>query len=161
MLQNFDDRAERLVEFGALRPSEDFICLAGTAGEFLLASIEATWVYGFFPATVLTSHAFCRLQLAGLIRQLPEDADLPQEGGSLEELANIASTRRVIGVDVEAQLVSLHDRASDYAVAGLQEFNRNLDRHIREVEAATDNAALQIDARAAIRCVWELLVPKR
>jgi hypothetical protein len=137
-------------------PGDD-IGFSGQAAEWLFEDVKATWLYGYFTATVLTSHAFCTHQLAGLIRMLPDDPSLPESAGSLEDLAEICERQGVIGIDLRAKLVALHDIASVYLSAGLHEYGAQLEQHVIESELFTDEQSLATDARAALECSIALL----
>lgn len=76
------DRASRLVELtGGL--GDEIAGFSGQGAAWLFEDVKATWIYGYFTATVLSSHAFCRQQLAGILRLLPDDPSLPQSMTSL------------------------------------------------------------------------------
>ena len=150
------DRAARLVEMDAILP-DDVVGFSGQAADWLFEDVKATWIYGYFTATVLTAHAFCMQQLAGLVRMLPDDPDLPEEMTSLEELAEIAHDCGLIDVDHQAELLNLHDIATMYRTSGLHEYSMRIERRVLEAEQFTDEHALVNDARTALRCSVALL----
>lgn len=88
------DRAARLVELDSLLP-DDSSASAGAA-EWLFDDVKATWIYGYLAATIVAGYAFCLQQLAGLLRMLPDDPELPEEATSLEQLAAMAEDRQLI-----------------------------------------------------------------
>jgi hypothetical protein len=143
-------RAERLVELTQLLPQDDMVGFSGQAARWLFEDVKATWLYGSFTGTVLAAHAFCLLQLAGHIRMLQDDPSLPDEAASLEELATLAVERRLISVDLQADLVRIHDRHRAYTAARLHEHPLDLDRHLVESAQVTDEHPLLLDARHAL-----------
>lgn len=151
-----DDRAARLVELDSLL-TNDVIGFSGQAAEWLFDDVKATWIYGYFAATILAAYAFCIHQLAGLIRMLPDDPDLPEETTSLEELAAVAQDRGLIDVDLRARLVTLHDSATMYLAGGLHEYHAQVERRVVEAELFADEHALLGDARDALTCSVALL----
>lgn len=143
-------RTERLVELTELLPGDGMLGFSGQAAQLLFEDVKATWLYGCFTSTVLTAHAFCSLQLAGLIRLLPDDPDIADEVGSLEELAALAVEVAAVDVDTQARLVDLHDRHSAYTAAHLCEHEARLERHLIEAETMTDEHPLLRDARLSL-----------
>jgi hypothetical protein len=145
------DRAARLVELTALL-GEDDIGFSGQAAHWLFEDVKATWIYGYFAATVLSSHAFCVQQLAGLLRLMPDDPALPESAVSLELLAALAEDRSVIDLDLRARMITLDDSNSVYASAGLHEYHRDAERRAIESERFTNEHSLLADARLALGC---------
>jgi hypothetical protein len=144
------ERSERLIELTELLPQQGMLGFSGQAAQWLFEDVKATWLYGCFTSTVLTAHAFCLLQLAGLIRMLPDDQSLPDEAASLEDLAELAVELRVIDIDLQADLVRLHDQHRAYTAANLHEHPLDLDLHLVESAQVTDEHPLVLDARHAI-----------
>lgn len=150
------ERGARLAELDALL-GEGLIGFSGQAAAWLFEDVKATWIYGYFAATVLTAFAFCRHQLAGLIRMLPDDPALPTHAGSLEELAEMCERRGLIGVASRALLVALQDTADAYLSIGLHEHHMRLERRVLDAEEFTDEDPLLADARSALVCSVALL----
>lgn len=92
--------------------------------------------------------AFCRLQLSGLFRWLPDDPELPAEPPSLEQLARLAAERGHISRDLQAHLVLLADAARPYTEIDLHEEMFNLERRLADaaVVGGEDHPLLE-DAR--------------
>ncbi len=150
-------RCERLIELTELLPKHDMFGFSGQAAQWLFEDVKATWLYGCFTSTVLTAHAFCLLQLAGLIRMLPDDPSLPDEPGSLEDLAVLAVDRGVADVDLQADLVRLNDRHRTYTAAGLHEHSLGLERHLAESAEVSGEHPLLLDAKHAVGTAVRLL----
>lgn len=130
---------------------------SGQAAEWLFDDIKATWIYGCFTSTVVTAHAFCLLQVAGLLRLLPDDSRLPREARSLEHLAALALDAGAVDVDLQARLVALHERYGDYATANLHQHESRLERHVAETEEVTAELPLLVDARHALTTAIQLV----
>lgn len=145
------DRAARLVELTALLGDGD-IGFSGQAAHWLFEDVKATWIYGYFAATVLSSHAFCLQQLAGLLRLLPDDPMLPDSAVSLELLAALAEERSVIDLDLRARMIILDDTNRVYASVGLHEYHADAERRAIEAERFTNEHGLLTDARLALGC---------
>ena len=153
-----DGRTDRLIELSGLLPDDDMVGFSGQAAQWLFEDVKATWLYGCFTSTVLTAHAFCSLQIAGLLRLLPDNPDLPEEAESLEELATIAVEAGVLDVEVQAELVTLYDRFRSYTTAHLHEHPLRLERHIMDTETVGDDEdPLLIDARQAVTAAVDLV----
>ncbi len=150
------DRAARLVELDFILPG-DFIGFSGRAAEWLFEDVKATWIYGYFSATIVAGYAFCLQQLAGLLRMFPDDPELPETATSLEQLAAMAENRQLIDVSTRARLLSLHDVAVGYLVVGLHEYTFQAERREIEAEVFAGEQALLADARSALRCSVNLL----
>jgi hypothetical protein len=155
--RDHEDRAARLVELTGLLPEEGAIGFSGQAAKWLFDDVKATLLYGCFASTVVTAHAFCSLQLAGLMRLLADDPGLPDEAGSLEQLAAMAISAEAIDVDLQASLIELHERHRDYTAAHLHEHEGRLERHLGEASAAMPGHPLLLDARAALTTAIRLL----
>lgn len=151
------DRVARLVELDGLLPGEGAIGFSGQAAEWLFEDIKATWIYGCFASTVVTAHGFCSVQLAGLIRLLPDHPGFPDEEPSLEQLAAIAFGRSGDDVELQARLVELHDRHRAYTAAHLHKHELRLERHLVESSEMTDDDPLLLDARHALTTATRLL----
>jgi hypothetical protein len=149
--RDHNDRATRLVELVDLL-GDDVVGFGGQAAEWLFEDVKATWLYGYFTATVLTSYAFCIHQLAGLVRMSMDDPSLPESAATLEDLARICEQQRMIDLEVRARLVTLQDNAQLYLSSGLHEYGAQLERRIVETELFTQEHALLADARAALEC---------
>lgn len=157
-----EGRIARLLKLMEMLPSEGLIGFEGTAGQMLFEDVKATWLYGCFTSTVLTANAFCVQQLAGSIRWLPDDSLLPEQAGTLEELAALATERGVITVDLQGQLVQLHDRFMYYAGTGLHEAPLQLERHFLEAESFGEvQHPLLADAELALTCAIALIYKRR
>lgn len=146
-----EDRADRLIELDTLL-TDDVVGFSGQAAEWLFDDVKATWIYGYFTATILAAYTFCVHQLAGLIRMLPDDPDLPEQTTSLEQLAAVTRERGLIDVDLHARLVTLHDSAAMYLTVGLHEYDAQVERRVAEAALFTDDHALLGDARNALEC---------
>lgn len=151
-----ESRAQRLVELERLL-ADDVVGFSGPAAEWLFEDVKATWIYGYLTAAVLAAYAFCVQQLAGLVRMLPDDPDLPADAQSLEGLAAAAEDRELIDLEFRARLVRLHDIAAPYMRAGLHEYDAQIERRIAEAELFGDDDALVADARTALSCAVSLL----
>lgn len=143
-------RTDRLVELTELLPNDGMLGFSGQAAQWLFEDVKATWLYGCFTSTVVTAHAFCSLQLGGLIRLLPDDPDLADEAASLESLAALAVEVGAIDVDLQARLVDLHDRHRAYTATHLHEHEARLERHLSEAETMMDEHPLLRDARHSL-----------
>lgn len=86
------DRTERLVDLVELL-GDDVVGFSGQAAEWLFEDVKATWLYGYFTATVLTSYAFCVHQLAGLVRMALDDPSIPETDGSLGTRGSLRAAR--------------------------------------------------------------------
>jgi hypothetical protein len=151
-----DDRAARLVELDSLL-AHDSIGFSGQSANWLFEDVKATWIYGYFTATILAASAFCLHQLAGLVRMLPDDPGLPEEASSLDELAEMAERLGLIDVATRARLVILHDLATIYLRVGLHEYRAQVERRVAEAERFAEEPALLSDARTALHCSVALL----
>jgi len=152
-----DGRIDRLVGLTHLLPTDDMVGFSGQAAEWLFEDIQATWLYGCFTSTVLTAHAFCSLQVAGLLRLVLDDPSLPEEAQSLEHLAAIAEETGAIDHDLQAQLLNLHDRYRAYTAADLHEHQLRLERHLVEMESVGGEDPLVADARQAVTIAISLV----
>jgi hypothetical protein len=152
-----EGRAGRLLELMGLLPEVGLIGFSGQAAQWLFEDVKATWLYGCFTSTVLTAHAFCCLQLAGWIRWLPDDPNLPDEVTSLEALANVAVDAGLVDVGMQARLLGLHDRSRAYTAATLHEYEARLERHLLDAEVVSDEHPLLVDARDAVATAVLLL----
>jgi hypothetical protein len=151
------DRSERLLELAALLPDDDIIGFSGEAAPLLFEDVKATGIYACFTSTVLTAHAFCLVQLAGLLRLLPGNPNLPPEATSLEDLAAMAVDTGTIDVELQARLLTLHDLYRSYAGAQLHEDERRFERHRSDAESVTNEDPLLVDARLAVDCAIRLI----
>lgn len=105
----------------------------------------------------MAGYAFCLQQLAGLLRMLPDDPELPEEATSLEQLAAMAEDRQLIHLSTRARLLSLHDIATGYLVVGLHEYMFQAERREIDAEVFTGEHTLLADARTALKCSVDLL----
>ncbi len=151
-----ESRGERLAELNGLLP-DDLIGFSGQAAEWLFDDVKATWIYGYFTATVLAARALCLQQLAGLIRMQPDDPSLPDSIGSLDQLSALAEERRVIDLDLRARLLTLDDVGRMYASVDLHEYDAQVERRAQEAERFAEEHSLLTDARAALECSVALL----
>lgn len=152
-----EDRAARLVEL-MQRLGDETVGFSGQAASWLFEDVKATWLYGYFTATVLAAHAFCLRQLAGLVLMLPDDPELPDSMDSLEDLAAACHERELVDVELRANLVALHDAASAYTRVGLHEQDHRLERRLVDAELlGGDDHPLLADARSALNCCIALL----
>ncbi len=152
-----DERAARLVELVRLLGNEP-IGFSGQAASWLFEDVKATWLYGYFTATVVTAHAFCLRQLAGLVLMLPDDPDLPDSIDSLEELAAACHERGLVDLEIRAKLVALHDACSAYTTVGLHEQDQRLERRLIDAQlVGGDEHPLLSDAKSALDCCVALL----
>jgi hypothetical protein len=153
-----DGRVARLMELSDLLPEAGEIGFSGQAGQWLFEDVKATWLYGCFVATVLSAAVFCQVQLAGLFRSLPDDAGLPEQAASLEELARSAAERGLIDTSLQAQLVVLNDAANAYLDTGLHATTLGVERRLVDADllGAEDHPLLQ-HARAALAASVALL----
>lgn len=145
------DRAARLVELTALL-GDEILGFSGQAAQWLFEDIKATWIYGYFAATVLAANAFCIQQLAGLLRLLADDPSLPETATSLEALAALTEERGLITVDLRARLVTLNDIAHVYGSAELHEYQAKAEHRALEAERFAGEDNLLTDARSAVMC---------
>lgn len=154
--EDHDGRVERLVELDGLLPtSSELMAFAGPQAQWLFEDVKATWLYASFTSTVLTAHAFCVLQLANAIRLLPDDPAFPDgsdpgEADSLDDLAAIAVARSVVDIDLQARLVTLHDRHRAYTAPSFQGSDFEFERHLVDTQSVGDEHALLVDARQAL-----------
>lgn len=151
------ERAERLIELMLLLGDES-VGFSGQAAAWLFDDVKATWLYGYFTATVVTAHAFCLRQLSGRMLVLPDEPDLPDMVDSLEELAAMCDERGLISIELRARLVALHDSTSAYTTVDLHEQDLSLERRLIDAEVVgADDHPLLADARSALECCVELL----
>jgi len=150
------DRASRLVELTE-RLENDIVGFSGQGAAWLFEDVKATWIYGYFTATVLASHAFCIQQLAGILRLLPDDPSLPQSTTSLEALAAFAAERGSIDLGLRARLVTLDDVTRTYASADLHEYRAEAERRAIDAADFGDEHTLLADARLALECSLAVL----
>jgi hypothetical protein len=153
---NNEARGERLLELNSLL-GDGLIGFSGLAAEWLFEDVKATWIYGYFAATVLAAHAFCIQQLAGLIRMLPDDPSLPELAQSLDDLAEVAEKRNLIELDLRARLIVLDDAARMYAVASMHEYEGQAERRVLEAERFTSEHSLLGDAHHGLLCSLAVL----
>ena len=152
-----DGRVQRLVELTELLPVGGLMGFSGQAAQWLFEDVKATWLYGSFTSTVLTAHAFCCLQLAGSIRMLRDDPNLPDEVYSLEQLGEFAARAGLTDVEMLARLVGLHDRFRAFTAAHLHQYEPRLERHLLDADAVGDDHPLLADARDALSTAVRLL----
>lgn len=151
------ERATRLVELVGLLGDET-VDFSGQAASWLFEDVKATWLYGYFTATVVTAHAFCLRQLAGLVLMLPDDPDLPDSIDSLESLAAACHVHGLVDLELRAKLLALHDACSAYTSVGLHEQDHRLELRLLEAEfVGGDDHPLLEDARSALDCCVALL----
>src|SRR5581483_329538 len=103
---------------------------------------------------------FCRAQLAGALRLLPDNQGVPMlTDGSLEELSGLAASKNIIDNETHARLLELADRVSLYEPGPLDSYDARFDRHVAETELLTSEHALLTDARSAVITVLRLVSP--
>lgn len=152
-----EERAARLVELtGLLRDEPQGF--TGQAAAWLFDDVKATWIYGYFTSTVLTAHAFCIQQLAGVNRLLSKELADPLQLISLDKLAELSGGRGLIGLDLRARLVTLHDSANLYLSANIYEYRPDLEQRIADAQSFTEDHTLLIDARVSLECSVALLL---
>lgn len=149
-------RAARLVDLSDLLGDRSR-ALHGQAAEWLFDDVKATWLSGYFTATVLTAYAFCAQQLAGLVRMVSNDSELTDDASTLEMLAELAGRHGIVDLDERARLVRLHDSAAMYLSADPSTYRRQLERRVEDDESFTDEHTLLVDARSALECCVGLL----
>ena len=135
------ERASRLVELTD-RLGEDIVGFSGQGAAWLFEDVKATWIYGYFTATVLVSNAFCLQQLAGLLRLLPDDPSLPESTTSLFALAALAEECGAIDLELRARLVTLDDITHAYASADLHEYRAEAERRASDTADFSDEHTL-------------------
>jgi len=59
------ERAERLIEATSHPNWDRPKLLMGEAARLLFEDVKAIWIYGFFASTIISSAAFCQLQVVG------------------------------------------------------------------------------------------------
>ena len=144
-----DRRAARLVELTGLLGDAPGLSY-GQGAYWLFEDVKATWLYGYFTATVLTAHAFCVQQVSGRLRTLASGADLARTVESLETFAELAQRHGVISLQSRARLVELHDAAKVYLSSDLSTYRRDLELRVQEAETYADEHSLVRDARTAL-----------
>lgn len=149
-------RAARLVELNAMLPTAE-VGFSGQAAQWLFEDVKATWIYGYFTATVLAAVGFCLQQVAGSIRMLADGTELPTESTSLDQVSALAHGHGLISVDLRAKLLTLHDLGSLYLNVGLHGRLAGVERHIVEADRYAGEHALLSDARSALACSVALL----
>ena len=155
--RDHEDCIDRFMELMELLPDQA-VGTSGSAAHWLFEDVKGTWIYGFLSATVVLAAAFCKLQLAEMIRMGPDDPSLTAEPLSLEELARAAAERQVIGVELQAVLTELHDLSLPYLTVNLHRAQMLLDRHMVEAEDAGDNEPQITDGRRALRAAVAMLI---
>jgi hypothetical protein len=151
-------RARRLIELSGVVGATEAV-FYGQAAEWLFDDVKATWIYGYFAATIVAAHAYCQQHLAGLLLTGPDDPVLPDSLGSLDELAAVCAERGLIDIDVRSRLVELHASADPYVTANLHTDGRRLERRLSEAQLLNpDEHPLLAEARAALLCCTALLV---
>lgn len=155
------DRARRLVELTDLIGTSDDM-LFGQAAAWLIADVRATWIYGYFAATVVAADAYCRQHLAGLLRMHPADPAAPAAMATLDDLAAACVELGVIDVNLRAKVVELQASAAAYLDADLNTDSQRLERRLQEASQLNpDTHPLEAEARAAVQCCAALLAWRR
>lgn len=155
------ERVQRLLELTDMLPTDGLVGTYGNAADWVFEDVKATWLYGQFSATVLSAYAFCRLQVAGMLRDLPDHPDLPARAGSLEDLALAVVSAGLIDLEAQALLVQLEDRHTLYSRIDLLEYRTQIDRHAVEAEWLGAEQALLGDARLALEASIAVLATRR
>lgn len=151
------ERAHRLVELMRLIEASN-AAFSNQAAEWLFEDVKATWIYGYFAATIVTSHSFCRRQLAGVLLMRSDDPELPHTIDSLEDLAARGEEHGVIDLDLRAKLVELSASAEAFTTVDLHVDHQRLERRLEETALLNgDEHPLLIDALAALTCCAALL----
>lgn len=157
--QDRSGRVERLQELTELLPDDGLVGFNGTAAQLMFEDVKATWIYGCFTSTVITSYTFCVQQLAGNLRMWTDiSSDGISSAPTLEGLGAIAQTYSLVTPGLHARLVELHDRAQMYLKVSLDEYQPGLESHLIDVDLHTDDVALLTDARRALTTATSLLL---
>lgn len=157
--QDRSGRTERLQELIDLLPDNGLVGFNGTAPQLMFEDVKATWIYGCFVSTVITSYTFCLQQLAGNLRLSTSLAsDAVASDVTLEGLGALASSYSLVTPEQHASIVGLHDRAQMYLNVSVDEYKPGLERHLIEVDVHTDDDALFTDARLALTTAVSLLL---
>ena len=152
-------RARRLRELNQLLPKDGLMAFNGTVAQLVFEDVKATWIYGYFVATVITSYVFCIQQLAGNLRMLSDvSSDVISSNLDLENLGALAKSHSLVTPELHANLVELHDRAQMYLEVSIDEYVPRAERHFSEVDQHTDGDALLLDARLALTTAVSLLL---
>jgi len=152
------ERAERLRALDELLSTDPVLSFQGRAAEWIFDDLKEAWICGCFIAVILLSDALARQQLAGQLRLLPGDPSLPEGSLSLDRLASIAAEFDLVSIDLQAELMELHDRAEPYTSTDLQHYSPLAERHLTDAGIATaDDNPLATDAWKALTCVVSLL----
>jgi hypothetical protein len=146
------DRALRLVELDELLEGDwDGPYSASLDASLIFEDVKATWVEGFFAATVLAAYAYCRLQMISYLH-LASAPSLESDSNSLSDLAQLAKNERLINVEEHARFLGLEDlyglytRASNLTATGLA-----LERHLEARRDVFGDVPQMADARDAVR----------
>jgi hypothetical protein len=151
------ERVERLIELSDLLTGDTQVGFSGQAAEWLFEDVKATWIYGCFVGTVLTAHAFSLLQVSGQIRLVSDDPNLAEEAFSLEHLGELAVAAGAIDIELQTQLLRLHDLHRLYTAARLREHLPALEVHLDESETVSQDPPLLVDARFALMTAARVL----
>jgi hypothetical protein len=150
-------RIARLLELSELLPDQDALGFSGPAAALLFEDLKATWIYGYFTSTVVTSNAFCHLQLSGTLRLLAEVPPALTGVQSLADIAGVAVDAGAIDVSIQALLVTLVDAATRYSAVDHDQYDPGFERHLLDVEAVSDEDPLLLDARQALLAATKLV----
>lgn len=147
---SINERADRFAELSD-RLEGGFVSFHGDQANALFDDVKATWIAGFFVATIVCADAFCKLQLAGLLR-LHGKLLLPAGGAafSFEELAQRATDQGLIDEDAQALCFELSDRSQDFVDTQAPVLNRRYNRHLDDNLKFEEEPALLTAARQAL-----------
>ena len=151
------ERTNRLVQLANAMPTSERIGFAGTGPELLFEDVKATWIYGAFTSTIITSYFFCLQQLANKIRLLGEISSESNDTLSLELVANIATDLGIIEVELQARLLKLNDLSMAYMLTSTVEHRLLLDQHFIDATQVSDEHPLLADAQHAMLVAISLL----
>ena len=100
-----EERALRLSE-AARHPNWDRPKLfVGEGARLLFEDVKATWIYGYFTSTILSSAGFCQLQVTGATRLIDVEATRGT-GDALDRLRTVVALG-LIDQEQQARLIEL------------------------------------------------------
>jgi hypothetical protein len=159
---DLDQRAQRLVELDELLNGDwDGPFSAATDASLIFEDVKATWIDGALTATVMTSHAYCRLQLMSRLLLSGQPAR-DESVGDLAAIAQHARDTGLIEVETLARVLELHDLFRTYTrSAAATGTGRILDTHLGEKERSFGGDAFLSDAREALSTAVALAIQAR
>ena len=152
-----EERINRLVQLMDAMPTSEHIGFAGTGPQLMFEDVKATWIYGAFTSTIITSYVFCMQQLANKIRLFGENVPDHIDTLSLETIANIAADLEIIEVDIQARLIQLNDLSMAYMLTSTVEHRLLLDQHFADATQFSNGHPLLADAEHAMLVAISLL----